>query len=115
MLVNNHPAILLASPEPALLAAVEPVLLAMGVRVEVVLSAQAALGSMKAATPPGVALLDARLPGMSTGQLLAAMRAETVSRRFPIVLISDTVTEEWTNRLAEGVIDDLILRGDETA
>ena len=49
------------------------------------------------------------------GQLLAAMRAETGGKRFPIVLISDTVTQEWIDRLAEGVIDDLILRSDEIA
>jgi diguanylate cyclase (GGDEF)-like protein len=115
MLVNHHPTFLLASPEPALLAAVEPVLLAAGARVEVVLSAEAVLASMKAANPPCLALLDATLPGMPMGQLLAALRAETGIRHVPIVLISDTVTEEWANRLAESVIDDLILRGDETA
>jgi diguanylate cyclase (GGDEF)-like protein len=47
--------------------------------------------------------------------LLAALRAEMEGKRFPIVLISDTVTQEWIDRLAEGVIDDLILRTDETA
>jgi diguanylate cyclase (GGDEF)-like protein len=111
----NQPSFLVASPEPTLLAAVEPVLLAAGSRVEVVLSAEAALESMKAANPPTVALLDVTLPGMPIGQLLAALRAETGSRRFPIVLISDSVTEEWSDRLAEGVVDDLILRGDALA
>jgi diguanylate cyclase (GGDEF)-like protein len=45
---------------------------------------------------------------MEMGQLLAAARAELSGRRVPIVLISDTVTKEWTDRLAEGIIDDLI-------
>ena len=111
----NHPLLLLASPEPALLAAVEPVLLAAGARVEVVLSAHAALESMRAANPPALALMDEKLPGMPMGQLLAAMRAETGTRRIPIVLISDTVKEEWADRLAEGVIDDLILRSADIA
>ena len=44
-----------------------------------------------------------------------ALRTETAGRRFPIVLIADTVTEEWADRLAEGVIDDVILRGEEMA
>ncbi len=115
MLGHNPLTFLLASPEPALLAAAEPALLACRVRVEVVLSAEAALTEMTAANPPGLALLDVNLPGMPMGQLLAAVRTESRGKRFPIVLISDTVTEEWKDRLAEGVIDDLILRSDETA
>jgi diguanylate cyclase (GGDEF)-like protein len=108
------PAFLLASPEPALLAAIEPVLLASGARVDVVLSAEAALASMTAPDPPSLALLDVNLPGMDPGmtmnRLLAAARAGLSGKRFPIVLISDTVTQQWVDRLAEGVIDDLIPR-----
>jgi two-component system cell cycle response regulator len=113
MHANNQLRFLLASPEPALLAALEPVLLATGVRVEVVLTAEAALAAARSDKLPDLALLDAALPDMPMGQLLAALRAETDGKRFPIVLISDSVTEEWTDRLAEGVIDDLILRSDE--
>ena len=112
---NNHPTLLLASHEPALLAAVEPVLRSAGARVDVVLTAEAVLNAMKAPHAPELALLDAALPGMPMGQLLAALRAETGAARFPIVLISDTVTQEWIDRLADGAIDDLILRNDETA
>jgi diguanylate cyclase (GGDEF)-like protein len=115
MLVNNPSTFLLASPEPALLSNIEPVLLGAGLRVEVVLSAQAALSAMTAANPPDLALLDTNLAGMEMGQLLAAVRADGSGQRIPIVLIADTVTEEWTHRLAEGVIDDLIFRGAETA
>ncbi len=115
MLGNNPLTFLLASPEPELLSAVEPVLLALGIRVEVVLSAQAAFAAMTSPRSTDLALLDARLPGMPMGQLLAAVRAESVCSRIPIVLISDTVTREWSDRLAEGAIDDLILRGDEIA
>jgi CheY-like chemotaxis protein len=61
MLANNPPTFLLASPEPALLTAVERVLLASGARVEVVLSAEAALASMTAPRPPSLALLDVNL------------------------------------------------------
>jgi two-component system, cell cycle response regulator len=122
MLANNPPTFLLASPEPALLTAVERVLLASGARVEVVLSAEAALASMTAPRPPSLALLDISLPGLEPGtepaleagseigQLLAAVRACVGSKHLPIVLITDSVTEEWSNRLAEGVIDDLIPR-----
>lgn len=115
MLANKPLTFLLASPDPALLNAVEPVLMAAGVRVEVVLSAQAALAAMTAPKSPGLALLDANLPGMAMGQLLAAVCAEVGGKRFPVVLIADSVTEEWIDRLSEGVIDDLILRADEIA
>jgi PleD family two-component response regulator len=115
MSVNNPPTFLLASPEPALLAAIEPVLLASGARVEVVLAAEAALAAITAANPPSLALLDANLPGMEMGQLLALARGHVSGRRLPIVLISDTVTQEWIDRLAEGVIDDLIPRTAESS
>jgi diguanylate cyclase (GGDEF)-like protein len=115
MPANKPRTFLLASPEPALLTAVEPVLRAMGARVEVVLSARATLAAMTAPKPPELVLLDSNLPGMAMGQLLAAASAEAGGKRYPIILISDTVTEEWIDRLSEGVIDDLILRADEMA
>jgi len=109
MLTNHTFDLLLASPEPKLLTALEPVLMAGGAHVEIVLSGKAAFESMTAPFPPSVALLDTRLPGIPIGQLLAAVRAEETGRRFPIVLASDTVTKEWTDRMEEGVVDDLIL------
>ena len=115
MHADNPPTFLLASPEPALLTAIEPVLLANGARVEIVLTAEAALAAMTAAEPPSLALLDANLTGMEVNKLLAAVRANVSARRLPIVLISDTVTQEGLDRLAEGAIDDLILRSAESA
>lgn len=103
---------LLASPDPALLAALEPLLTAAGAEVEIVLSAEAALAALT--KPHALALLDAILPGMdprvNIDRLLAAIRAEETTARLPIVLISDTVTQNWIDRLAEGAIDDLVLR-----
>ena len=108
MLANSTPVYLLASPEPALLADFEPVLAAGGARVEICLSSEAALPALTAAHAPTLALIDVNLPGMEMGQLLASARAEAAGRRYPIVLISDTVTQEWIDRLAEGVLDDLL-------
>jgi diguanylate cyclase (GGDEF)-like protein len=110
MLINSTPAFLLASADPALLKALEPVLTAGGAQVEVFVSAEAALPALTAVHSPSLALLDVNLPGMEIGQLLAATRTEAVGRRFPIVLIAESVTPEWTDRLAEGVVDDLIPR-----
>jgi diguanylate cyclase (GGDEF)-like protein len=113
MHADNLSTFLLASPEPAVLGAMEPLLLASGVLVEVVLTAEAALAALTSPNPPGLALLDAKLPGMEMSRLLMLARAQASARRMLIVLISDTVTEEWIDRLAEGVIDDLILRSAE--
>jgi diguanylate cyclase (GGDEF)-like protein len=104
---------LLASPDANLLAAIEPTLLAAGARVDVVLSAHAALASISGPRPPNLVLLDEQLPGMPMGQLLAAVRGEADSPRLLIVLIADTVTQECVDRLAEGAVDDLILRSAE--
>ncbi len=122
MRAHNPPDLLLASPDPALCAAVESVLRALGAHLEIVVSAEAALACIAAhnpsgleprkSVPLGLAILDANLPGMPMGQLLAACACST-GERIPTVLISDNVTQEWIDRLSEGVIDDLILRADE--
>jgi diguanylate cyclase (GGDEF)-like protein len=91
------------------------VLAADGARVEIVLSAEAALPALTAAHAPTLALIDTNLPGMEIGQLLAAVHSGSTGRRFPIVLISDTVTQEWIDRLAEGIIDDLLPRSTDPA
>ncbi len=112
---HSSPAFLFASPAPALLGAVEPLLLAAGASVEVVLSAEAALASIAGANPPGLLLLDSSLPGMPIGQLLAAARAQGDGPCFPIVLVAGTVTQEGIDLLAQGAVDDLILRSAEPA
>ena len=104
---------LLASHEPSLLAVIEPVLIAAGAKVEIVLSAQAALVSMTAPNPPALALLDVNLPDIPIAQLLDAVHSESGRKPIPIVLIAESVADEWLGRLAAGVIDDLILRADE--
>jgi diguanylate cyclase (GGDEF)-like protein len=113
------PTFLLASPDPALLVALEPALIASGAQVEVVLSLEAALVSIAENPTLTLALLDTSLQGMdprmNIERLLASVRAEDTTSRLAIALISDTVTQDWIDRLAEGVIDDLILRTDEVA
>jgi diguanylate cyclase (GGDEF)-like protein len=111
---RNPPIFLLASPEPTLLAEIESVFVVPGARVQIVLSAEAALAALTAHDPPSLALLDANLPGIPMDQLLAEVHARIAPRRLPIVLIADTVTQNWIDRLAEGAIDDLILRSAES-
>jgi diguanylate cyclase (GGDEF)-like protein len=115
MSAHAQPTFLFASPDTDLLVAIEPSLLTAGARVDIALSAQAALASISGSRPPSLVLLDAQLPGMPTGRLLAAVRAEAQSARLPIVLVADTVTQDCIYRLTEGTIDDLLLRSAECA
>jgi two-component system, cell cycle response regulator len=115
MSAHAKPLFLIASQDSDLLVAIEPALLGAGARVKVVLSADAALASLSGPHAPGLILLDAQLPGMPIGQLLAALRAKNESARLPIVLIADAVTQEGIDRLSQGAVDDLVLRSAESA
>ena len=98
---------LLASNEPALLADVERVLASSGAEVHVVLSAETALEAMMGPDAPAGAWIDARLPELDLGCFLAAARAEGCDR-CPIVLFSDTISDEIRRRLEEGVLNDVL-------
>ncbi len=112
---HTSPVFVFASADPALLAAIEPQLRQASAHVEIVLSAHDALASIGCPNPPSLVLIDAHLPDMATGQLLAAARAIASVPRLPILLIAGAVTQEWIDFLAEGAIDDLILRSAEPA
>ena len=114
MLDNSPTTCLLASSEAALLSALEPVLAAAGMRVEVALCAESALPIVESRAP-SLVLLDEKLPGMPSDQLLASMLAAHEHKRFPIVVIADSITHELSGRLQENAIDDVILRSGEAA
>ncbi len=110
MPVVRQPTVLLASNDPVLLGSIEPLLRLSGVSIRIVLSPDAARAALLAPTPPDLALLDVQLAGEETDRLTAAVRESAAGLQFPIVLLSDEVTDEWSARLAEGVLDDLIPR-----
>jgi diguanylate cyclase (GGDEF)-like protein len=102
-----QPVFLLASPSAALAATLSSILDNGGVRLHAVTSGEAAIAAVLRPAPPCLVLLDSRLPGMDLPQLLAALRAGSDERRFPLVLISENQPPDWSDRLHEGVIDDL--------
>jgi len=106
------PRFLLASASAGLRSAIGPTLLDSGARVEIAASAEEAQGALQHPALPCLVLLDADLPAvnpeMNIIRLLAAVRAAEDGRRLPVVVISSEVTQEWQDRLAQGVIDDLI-------
>jgi diguanylate cyclase (GGDEF)-like protein len=114
MAENFQLVFLLSSHEPDLLKTAEAALRVSGARVEIALSSDEVLARVAAPAPLSpvldLLLLDPRLPGAPTEQLLAAVRGEALGMQLPIVLFTDSVTPAWTERLADGVIDDLIPR-----
>jgi len=108
MLAEKSPVFLLASPEPEMLNKYEPLMLGMGAHVQVVMTAPAALAAIMVAKPPDLVLLDVDLPGMPIERLLAAARASQEGQSFPIVLVTDVMTQTWIDRVAEGMLDDLV-------
>ncbi|HUH62735.1 MAG TPA: diguanylate cyclase [Terracidiphilus sp.] len=108
MLVGNPIHVLLASPEPALLGSLEPILAARGAHVDIALTVEAALARLSGAPAYGLLLLDANLPGMELSHVLAAANRSAGPRHGPIVLIANTVTAEAAERVADGILADVV-------
>jgi diguanylate cyclase (GGDEF)-like protein len=86
----------------------EPVLAGYKAQMMLAGTFEGALSVMNGAEPPSLVLLDADLPGMGFGRLRASLEIGRYGRRFATVLISDNITAECSELLAEGTIDDLI-------
>ena len=117
MMAEPPPEILLASPDAALLSLLEPVLRAVGSRVEIALTSEAALSALTAHDPPVVALVDARLTGSEPASgindicdLLVAVRTQISRRRLSLILIADEPGERETALLAGGLLEDIVPR-----
>jgi two-component system, cell cycle response regulator len=115
MLARSTPSFLLASPDSAILAKLEPLLAAQGGQVSIAQTADAALALLTTPVDFGLLLLDTALPGMPCGELLPAMQSAANPKPLPVVLISDIVSQESLNLLAEGVIADIVPRYTERA
>ncbi len=102
--------VLLVSPDPALVSDLRGILHSFGLRVDAVADVKASIGAMRTLDNAEVILLDARLSGVASGELLAAMHESGVRRRCAIALIADQVSDEWIARLREGAIDDIVPR-----
>lgn len=114
-LVASGLSVLLASPDSLLLHELEPTLRALGLRVATASDGEGTIARMQTMQQEEremvlIVLLDARLPGVADGRLLATMHECGVRKRRAIALIVQQVTDEWILRLREGVIDDIVPR-----
>lgn len=110
MLAHQPISYLLASPDARVQQTVEPVVQNFGVRASIAVNAQGALEILRSDFPPALVILDETLPGMEISAFLAATQAAPVRRGYAIVLVADQITQAWSDRLVEGVIDEVILR-----
>ena len=104
------PKVLLASPDAASILDLQRIFDLLGLGVELVSDHRTAMAAIATLEGPGILLLDARLPEVANGQLLAAIHESGLRRRCAIALISEQVSDEWIARLREGSIDDVVHR-----
>jgi diguanylate cyclase (GGDEF)-like protein len=109
ILVRADSVVLLVSPDEAFRVSLTGMLNSLGLCVEVPQDGEAAVAKTEAMTT-GILLLDARLPGVASGCLLALLDERGIHKKIAIALIAEEVSDEWIARLREGVIDDIVPR-----
>lgn len=103
---QGKPVFLVASDDPALPAQVEPAFGKWSASMVVVRSAHSAFSALTSGILPQLVVLDTRLTDAS--QLLALLRSDDTGRRVAVLAAADAPSEEWWQRLAEGVVEDLV-------
>ena len=112
MLSEIQPRVLLVSSDLVFIADLERTLHILHLQVEVATNGEQTLAALAAMPSPGTALLllDAWLPAVANGRLLAALHESGVRQRCAVGLIAEQVSDEWIARLREGMIDDIVPR-----
>ena len=120
--------VLLVSPDSVMAVELERLFGALGLTVQVAADVETGMEAMEQfgakhgsaavgsyGQSPSVVLLDARLPGIGSGRLLATVHESGVHQRCAVALIAEEVSDEWIVRLREGVIDDIVPRHSDIA
>jgi two-component system, cell cycle response regulator len=119
MLSQIPSTVLLASPDSLLIQGLRQIFSSLGSQVDVVTNGEDAVAAMVLMQGqmqgPGLILLDVRLPWVANGRLLATAHEYGVRKRCAIALIAEQVSDEWIERLREGMIDDIVPRNADAA
>lgn len=107
---ETNSGILVVSRSAALVEVVDSSLRESGIAVRGAASIEDALTAICAPPPLSAALLDVEWGTTALEQLLAAVTAATEFHLFPVLLVCDEDQPPWRDRLAHGVIDDLVPR-----
>lgn len=116
MLPHSHPVVLLASADQRLTAELERLLPALHLSLTTVADSRHLASALEAATQSlaegtqGLLLLDGRLPEVANCRLLAQFSEPAIRRGWALALIATEVSDEWIERLREGIIDDIVPR-----
>lgn len=86
--MKGSPRVFLVDDDDALLDALGSLLESEGYEVETARNGREALEKLATTEPPGVILLDLKMPVMDGWQFLAARSAESVAVSVPVVLLS---------------------------
>jgi two-component system, cell cycle response regulator len=106
--VHRGDAVLLASADTLLALELQRVLNAQGLWVQTAVDTVTALAAIETLEEAAAILLDIRLDGAA--RLLAAMHESGIHRRCPIAAVAEQVSDEWSARLREGLIDNIVPR-----
>lgn len=96
--------IVLASRSAGLITALRVGLVSRA-QLDIASSTREVLDALQDPADPCLVLVDADLPGMIIGQLIAAARSGKDAFRFPIVLISEGVATEWLASVVRAIGD----------
>src|SRR5579872_1014048 len=107
MQAESRSIILLITQDTSLAAAMVPVFLGSGVRASI--ADHWTTNVSIAENLPTLLLMDAELPEGDIERMFSSARGPRTCL-CRVVLMSDTVTDTWSKRLADGTIDDLIPR-----
>ena len=105
----SKPFYLLASSSPGI-SELQRFLTGRGAKVQLEATASGLIASLQNSIAPSLVLLDPDLPGMDLDELLAKVHVTGPARELPVVLIADSLTQDWLDRVSAGVIQDVIPR-----
>lgn len=112
---TSSPTVLLVSRDSVLIAELQHLFAAIKTPLRIFASGDALIDTLRSLQKPAIALVDVRLGGTATGEILAAMEGSGMRRQCAIALVAETISDEWVEWLRRGVVDSIVPRGADTS